>query len=224
MEIISGDRKKLIDKIAKLLALADSSDFSEEAATAKNLAAELLAKHHVAIAELQAEPYETDSQESARFVAHDVKLFSALAKINGCVLYMAPERSFTRDGCEPGFIRSCSEKKRYLFVGKPSDIEAFRYMREIVIAQREVALQSYCLKTGRVTAINGGSALPMALQALFTIFCGPRTKSKKVGDLCRSFHICSPPAGTNKDTRSVMARVGAAKPTRMASRQAKASP
>jgi hypothetical protein len=122
MEIISGDRKKLIDKIAKLLALADSSDFSEEAATAKNLAAELLAKHHVAIAELQAEPYETDSQESARFVAHDVKLFSALAKINGCVLYMAPERSFTRDGCKPGFIRSCSEKKRYLFVGKPSDI------------------------------------------------------------------------------------------------------
>lgn len=42
--MITPDRKKLIDKIVKLLALANSSSFSEEAKTAEGMAAELLAK------------------------------------------------------------------------------------------------------------------------------------------------------------------------------------
>ena len=50
---MEADRKKLIDKIVKLLALANSSDFSEEAKTAKNLEAELLAKHDIAVFELE---------------------------------------------------------------------------------------------------------------------------------------------------------------------------
>jgi hypothetical protein len=47
------DRKKLIDRIVKWLPLAASSDFSDEAATTKSLAAELLAKHNIAAFELK---------------------------------------------------------------------------------------------------------------------------------------------------------------------------
>jgi len=85
---MEADRKKLIDKIAKLLALADSSDFSEEAKTAKNLAAELLAKHDIAACELTSEAYEKQREESERFAGHDVTLYGALARINGCAMYM----------------------------------------------------------------------------------------------------------------------------------------
>ena len=80
--MITADRKKLIDKIAKLLALADSSDFSEEAQTAKNLAAELLARHDIAACEIKSEPFETDHEAAARFTNYDGCLLTALARIN----------------------------------------------------------------------------------------------------------------------------------------------
>lgn len=34
-------------------------------------------------------------------------------------------------------------KRFYKFVGRPSDLEAFKYMREMAIAQREAALHTY---------------------------------------------------------------------------------
>ena len=139
---MEADRKKLIDKIVKLLALANSSDFSEEAKTAKNLAAELLAKHDIAVFELEdGAPYTCERGIGVKFNAdhswrstgskgYDVHLYNSLARLNGVAMFVG-------------------RYEMHDFVGRPADLEAFKYMRELVVAQRDAALASYCRETGK---------------------------------------------------------------------------
>ena len=53
-------------------------------------------------------------------------------------------------------------EKGYTFIGKPSDLEAFRYMREIVTAGRR-HYAPIAFRRGREIAINSGLVLPLAL-------------------------------------------------------------
>jgi hypothetical protein len=115
--------------------------FSEEAATAKSSAAELLAKHDIAMCELKAgEAFTKEMGIGLKFNAdhswhskgskgYDIELLRAVAKINGVAMFAGRWESHD-------------------FAGKPKDLEAFKYMREIVLAQREAGLASYCLETG----------------------------------------------------------------------------
>ena len=122
------DRQKLIDKVVKLLALADSTIHSEEAETARRLAVELMAKHNVSIASIKAEDDE-DFIISQQLVGFDRKdttketLLCAIANFNGV-----------------GMITGVGY---YKFIGKPSDIEAFRYMLAIILHQQSEAFKAW---------------------------------------------------------------------------------
>jgi Protein of unknown function (DUF2786)/Zinc-binding domain of primase-helicase len=133
----------------KLLELAASSEFPEEAATAKNLAAELLAKHDIATCETKGE--QEGFIEVDRFNSYDLILFSALANKNGLSMYTGYPWYSVGGGYYKNMERSedFQGHEGYKFAGRPSDTEAFTYMREIVLAQREAALASYCLETGK---------------------------------------------------------------------------
>jgi Protein of unknown function (DUF2786) len=158
--MIPADRKKLIDKIVKLLELAASSEFPEEAATAKNLAAELLAKHDIATCEIKGEQEGFIFgawQEVDRFNSYDLILFSALAKINGLSMYTGYPWYSVGGGYYKNMERSedFQGHEGYKFAGRPSDTEAFTYMREIVLSLPVEIVRAY-----------GGDRLPVALHAI----------------------------------------------------------
>ena len=127
MSPLTDSRKKLVDRITKLLAQADSTQYTEEAETARRLAAELMAKHNIAHADVTAEEdYQIVTEDSGRQskAKHDVALLNVIASINGVAMLTVGNT-------------------KYRFVGKQSDIDAFNYMRGLVINQRNAAWRHY---------------------------------------------------------------------------------
>jgi Protein of unknown function (DUF2786) len=125
---MDGERVKLVDRITKLLALAESTEHTAEAETARNMAARLMAAHNIAAVKLKQdnpEPFVTDYRDWETSNFAEFCLHMEIAKLNGV------------------FTIRWMAAKQYLFIGKPSDIEAFDYMLEIVLRQRTEAWLAY---------------------------------------------------------------------------------
>lgn len=131
---LSNDRKKLIDKVVKLLALADSTNHSEEADTARRMAADLMAKHNIKLTEAEIRD-EIERQKRTQSVKSmqkfDIDLIWAITKFNGV-------SAVFKDG-----VKFHEKKSSFDFIGTPQDIEAADYMIDIVKQQRKQSYEVY---------------------------------------------------------------------------------
>lgn len=126
------DRKKLIEKITKLLALSENNTETAEAKSAKNMAATLMAKHDISIMEAESKPeFKTTHRRLTRLkpIKYDATLISIISNFNevGYIL-------------QPGYGTS---KGRNIFVGRETDIQINDYMMEIVFQQRTASWKEY---------------------------------------------------------------------------------
>jgi hypothetical protein len=122
---MSSERKKMLDAVTKILALADSTNHEAEAATAKAKAAELVAKYDITIGSKDLEGYKAggEMRGDAAMPSYEFDLLDAVGKFCGVlVLRWGPD---------------------YIFFGKPHDLVAFHYMREVTSAQQDRAWQDY---------------------------------------------------------------------------------
>lgn len=124
---ITNDRKKLIDKVTKLFALAEGTNHTAEAEAARNMGIELMAKHNLSYSDMTikeefTEKFEETQRKNAP--AYETSLLGAIAKMNGVALIITGNAN-------------------YRFIGRPSDLEAFEYMRTIVYQQRDASWQAY---------------------------------------------------------------------------------
>lgn len=129
---ITNERMKLIDKVTKLLALANGTNHTAEAESAKRMAAELMAKNNLELSDLlqKEEVFTTERQQHsqskpARF---ETMLINVIAKFNEVCL-------LTRDNWK--------DKMTLTYIGRTCDIEATLYMIDIVLRQRMVAWKAY---------------------------------------------------------------------------------
>ena len=127
------ERKRLIEKVAKLLAMAESTTHEAEAATARALASKLMAEHDLTMESLTAdEEFVTEDEDTGAQVKTQFRtvLHRAIARINGVTIIFQP-------AC-PG-----RPKAIHKLVGKRSNITCYKYMLDLVIAQRTVAWKAY---------------------------------------------------------------------------------
>ena len=139
---MTPERQKIMDKVIKLLAMAEGTSHAEEADTARNLAAELMAKYDISIMEAtKVSSFETVEQELTRLspIKYDAILINIISRFNG-VAYIQS------DGW--GQFRG-----KNIFVGTMVDIECNGYMIDILMQQRNYGwkqhLASFKLMTGR---------------------------------------------------------------------------
>jgi Protein of unknown function (DUF2786) len=127
---MNSDRKKVLDAVTKILALADSTSHEAEAATARSKAAELIAKYDITVASLNdLEKFESVSEFRVGSVpSYEFTLLAAIGEFCGVLVMSAPRQNGGRN---------------YEFFGKPQDHAAFRYMREIVSTQQDRAWMDY---------------------------------------------------------------------------------
>lgn len=124
MSPLTTDRQKLIDRITKLLALAnDPSAAPGEIENAQTKAAELMAKHNISVGEskIKDEFANHDLEDVDGDDRHDSTLCSAIAKFNDVMLI------HITGGCQGTVLR---------IVGTRSDIEAYTYMQDVLFRQR----------------------------------------------------------------------------------------
>jgi len=122
-EVINS-KKKLIDRVTKLFALADGTNHTEEADAARKMAIKLLADHNISINQLSKDDEYvviTESFTTRRF-NHTKFLYNAIAAFTGVrfLLY---------------------GKQQFRYIGTKSNIEAFRYMLCVVLEQRDRAYE-----------------------------------------------------------------------------------
>jgi Protein of unknown function (DUF2786) len=121
---MDSGRKKLIDTVTKMLALADSTGHEAEAATARGKVAELMAKYDISVdKDLEGFKVEGEMRGGAPVPSYEFSLLGAIGNFCGVLVL--------RHG------------QNYKFFGKPQDLEAFRYMREIISAQQDRAWMDY---------------------------------------------------------------------------------
>lgn len=125
------DKQKIIDKVIKLLALADDNDNPHQAEAAKNKAAELLAMHDLETKDINASKYFVDSQllNSMKLVPYNSMLLAAICQFCGVQL-------LSRNG-----FGHC--KAEYRFVGTKPNITAAHYMYDCVLQQRRVKWKQF---------------------------------------------------------------------------------
>ena len=134
----------VMDKIAKLLAQAESTTHEAEADTAKRLAANLMAKHQIeAILSRDNNTFRKVLKhlERATHLKYDTMLHGALAEFCG-VKYLTRKRNGTAS---------------HVYLGRTCDIAGLLYLIDIVTIQRESAWASFKLKrtTTRAMWLNG---------------------------------------------------------------------
>jgi Protein of unknown function (DUF2786) len=128
---MNAGRKKMLDAVTKILALADSTEHEAEAATAKAKAAELVAKYDIELGEtknLEGFKAEGVLRGGVAIPSYEIDLLDAVGKFCGVLVL---QRDFDRD---------------YVFFGRPHDLEAFHYMREVVSAQQDKGWKDYVSK------------------------------------------------------------------------------
>jgi len=121
---MDADREKLINRILKLLALADGTNFEGEAATARQMADDLIKRHN--IDSLGGKPARTaftieDYTPHFAGMKWEYVLAEAAARLTGCVIYFS------------------ADLDRYSFAGTVADLEAFRYILTKLHEQRIAA-------------------------------------------------------------------------------------
>jgi Protein of unknown function (DUF2786) len=127
---MSVDLKKVLDAVTKILALADSTNYEAEAVTARAKAAELIARYDITadnIKDLEEFRCETEFRTGG-VPSHEFSLLGALGKFCGVLVMSTPRQHGGRN---------------YEFFGKPHDLEALRYLRDVVFAQRDRAWMEY---------------------------------------------------------------------------------
>lgn len=127
------DRKKVIDKVIKLLALSNNNPNEAEAKSAANMAAELMAKYDIEVMETKEkdrEGFETFNRllKRKKPIPFDVQLINIISRFNG-VAYLI-QNSYVSVG-------------RYIFVGRKADVEINDYMIDLVMSQRSNAWKKY---------------------------------------------------------------------------------
>lgn len=157
---ISNDRTKLIDKVVKLLALAEGTDHTPEAEAARNMAAELMAKHNISFAEaVQKDPLgrKEERLNTKKPPTFETDLLTGISTFNGVAMI------YTSGG---------GEAASYTFVGRSQDIEATEYMRDIILNQRKAAYDKwraeYLAETGVKVVRNQTPVLWLAWNNGFT--------------------------------------------------------
>jgi hypothetical protein len=134
MTTLSPERKKLLERIAKLLALSESTSFDAEAQAAREAALRLMAEHNIRMATVttSGEPFE--HRKFASYFDSDVwwdrRLRFAIARLNNCF-------PITWGGV------GGHKLTHYGYTGRPSDLDAFEYILGIVIRQRTSAWNKY---------------------------------------------------------------------------------
>jgi hypothetical protein len=125
------ERKNLIERVTKLLALAESTQHSEEADTARTMAIELMAKHNIKANENLANEAFTIYSDRTGFPMEDALVLAAIAKLNNAYLLAG--------------------KDSYTVAGRQSDIIAFYYMTDLVMQQRVRAHNEFAASLPRWT-------------------------------------------------------------------------
>ncbi len=126
----SNPKKKLIDRVTKLFALADSTTHEEEAISARNIAVELLAKHNLSLNQKEVNDQEhitIQDHTELRAFAYDKILRHNLAKFTGVFVFLTKRRNGTI----------------YNYIGTKTNLQAFQYMLYIVLEQRISAFTTW---------------------------------------------------------------------------------
>lgn len=122
-KIMNTAKQKILDKVIKLLTLAEGTSFTEESATARNMAAELMARYDIQEADTQTESeFIEDTKDLTRkkLKKAEVILINSISIFNGVA-----------------FIRQeWGVKGKITFVGKQSDLDCNEYMLDIIRTQR----------------------------------------------------------------------------------------
>jgi hypothetical protein len=127
---MSADRKKVLDAVTKILALADGTNHKAEAATARAKAAELIARYDIRADSLKdLEKFESEEEfRTGDMPSHEFSLLCAIGRFCGVLVLSTPRQHGGRN---------------YEFFGKPQDIKAFHYLRDVIVAQRDRAWTEY---------------------------------------------------------------------------------
>ena len=136
---LSPERKKALERIAKLLALAEGTTFDGEAQAAREAALRLMAEHNVREAEAKAgQPFEIRNIKP--YFDEDVwwerEFKWAIAVLNNCYCLLVwgnKERNLVQAHC---------------FVARANDLDAFEYMYFIALRQRTDAWNKYKARGG----------------------------------------------------------------------------
>jgi hypothetical protein len=129
-----SDRQRLLDRILKILALAEGTSFEGEAATARAMAAELIAKHNVSL------PAEGKTPRDEIIINYykpwgtkwlwERIIASAIAHLCACAMF------YSGDPDEGGY-------DHFTFVGQGMHVEACLYVLGQVHIQRQRAWVRY---------------------------------------------------------------------------------
>lgn len=117
------DRKQILDKVIKLLALSENNTYTPEAKAAKEKAAELMAKYDISIMDCKESPVFATKEEFLNrktAIKYDALLYTTVSVFNG-VSYIQKQSHF---------------KGSNIFVGREVDLESNEYMIGIIIQQR----------------------------------------------------------------------------------------
>lgn len=130
---VNNDRIKIIEKIAALLAKADSTTFEAEAETARRLAAKLISNYEIKNSEL-------GSKEE--FVIVNIDSGNARRKnMKHALCY-----TFISEYCGVYMI-TC--RTQYRLIGKKNDVEAAIYMMNVIWSQVEQMTERWYAKAKR---------------------------------------------------------------------------
>lgn len=128
------DKQKIIDKVVKLLALSKDNENSNEAQAAKNMAAELMAKHDISIIEAKEKSsIKVNRRILTRLypIKYDSALIGIICEFNG-VAYLKQRGYGKRRGWN-------------IFVGTKTDLVCCHYMIDILFQQRLAAWKKYLI-------------------------------------------------------------------------------
>jgi hypothetical protein len=125
---MDSERQKLIDRILALLALADSTAFAGEAASAREITEKLITKHNVTLTE--------GAKDRTRF---EVELHAPWAK-GAQWEFMIAAALANLCGCAPYYHAKFA---RFKIAGTVADLEVWRYMMSEISNQRIRAWLDY---------------------------------------------------------------------------------
>lgn len=118
------DRKAIIDKVVKLLALSNNNPNQAEAESAKKMATKLMAQYDISVIEAKEKPtFENDKRYLKRknHIPYDTNLINIISYFNGVSL-----------------LRGTGITAYYIYVGRKEDIQTNDYMMDIIFNQRKV--------------------------------------------------------------------------------------
>jgi hypothetical protein len=131
-----SERQQLIDRILKLLALAEGTSFDAEAATARGMAEKLIAKHNISLADS-----DKDQQE---YILVPYKPWSATSLWERII---ATEITHLC-ACDITWKGDENVGHMYRFIGTRANTEAALYIASQISIQRQRAWQKYKMSGG----------------------------------------------------------------------------